>query len=279
MFGYLTVDSKSLSSQDKKRYQAFYCGLCRQLGLQFGYAGQMSLANDLVFLSILLSSLYEQPLYGQEEESGTMRCVLYPVRHSYVITPAAAYAADLNVVLAYYKCLDDIKDNRSAAAKKNAALLEKFLPQIKSRRPRQAEVIEKSLEQLNFMEKENVLNPDIPANCFGCLMAEIFVMDKEDSFSPALRRMGAALGRFIYLMDACNDLHSDLKKGRYNPLAARMDTDFKPVLMMMIGECTNEFEKLPLKRDAGILRNILYSGVWMKYKRGKKDSYKGDNKA
>ncbi|MCL2879476.1 MAG: DUF5685 family protein [Treponema sp.] len=268
MFGYLTVDSKLLSAEDKNRYRAFYCGLCRQLGLQFGAAGQGKLANDLVFVTVLLSSLYEL-----EEESGGMRCIINPVRHHYVITSAAAYAADLNVVLAYYKCLDDIKDDRSVRAGKTAALLEKFLPQIKTRRRCQCEAIEKSMEQLDLIEKDDVLNPDVPANCFGELMAELFIMN-EDDFSPVLRCMGAALGRFIYLMDACNDLHADLKKGRYNPLAARMDTDFRPVLMMMIGECTKEFEKLPLKRDAGILRNILYSGVWMKYKRGKE----GDDK-
>ena len=264
MFGYITVDSESLSAEEKKRFRAVYCGLCRQLGLQFGVIGQTSITYDCAFVAMLLASLYEMA-----ENSGELRCVPHPARrHTYVITPATEYAADLNIVLAYYHHLDDVKDDRSIIAGKKATLLKKHLPHIKNRRLRQYEAIEKSLEQLARIEKENILNPDIPANCFGELMAELLVMH-EDEFSPALRRMGAALGRFIYLLDACNDLHRDIKKGRYNPLIAQMDTRFKPVLMLMMGECTKEFETLPLKRDAHILRNILYSGVWTKYKREK----------
>ena len=78
--------------------------------------------------------------------------------------------------------------------------------------------------------------------------------------------MGAALGRYIYLLDAVNDLKADIKKQRYNPLIAQMETDFTPMLTVMMAECTKEFEKLPIERDKHILQNILYSGVWQKYR-------------
>ena len=82
--------------------------------------------------------------------------------------------------------------------------------------------------------------------------------------------MGAALGRFIYLMDAYDDLPRDLKKGSYNPLKPIADTpDYEDrcldALTMHIAECTEVFEMLPILRDAGLMRNILYSGVWTKY--------------
>lgn len=96
-------------------------------------------------------------------------------------------------------------------------------------------------------------------------MGEVFVW-KEDEYEATLRNMGAALGRFIYLLDAVNDLKADIKKQRYNPLITQMHTDFEPVLTMLIGECAALFEKLSLEQDIHILRNVIYSGVWTKYK-------------
>lgn len=36
----------------------------------------------------------------------------------------------------------------------------------------------------------------------------------------------------------------------------------------MLGYTSNAFEFLPLIQDASLLRNILYSGIWLKYNRG-----------
>ena len=82
--------------------------------------------------------------------------------------------------------------------------------------------------------------------------------------------MGAALGRFIYVMDAYDDLAEDEKRGRFNPLLElRKREDFeemcKKILVLHIAECAREFEKLPIVNDANLLKNVLYSGVWTKY--------------
>jgi hypothetical protein len=84
--------------------------------------------------------------------------------------------------------------------------------------------------------------------------------------------MGAALGRFIYLLDASNDLRADIKKQRYNPLVAQTQRDFTPLLTMMMAECTAAFDKLPITRDSGVLRNVLYSGVWQSYRHRNTDT-------
>ena len=97
-------------------------------------------------------------------------------------------------------------------------------------------------------------------------MGELFVWDEGDALAPALRRFGEGLGRFIYVMDACLDLPEDLKHRKYNPLTCLAGDDFEPLLTMLIGACAQEFEALPLHRDEGLLRNILYSGVWGKYR-------------
>lgn len=262
MFGYITIDSKSLTKEENEHYHSIYCGLCHQLGERYGNIGRATLTYDMTFVTILLSSLYEL-----DESFGLQRCVRHPLgKQPYSLTKAVEYAADMNIFLAYYQALDDLNDDNSAAAGKKSKQLEKYIPQIRESYPRQCETIENCLKELGRMEKADELNPDIPANCFGVLMGETLVW-REDEYASTLRRMGAALGRFIYLLDASNDLIADIKKQRYNPLVAQMDTDFTPILTMMISECAAEFEKLPITRDSRILRNILYSGVWTKYKK------------
>ncbi|MDD3214137.1 MAG: DUF5685 family protein, partial [Eubacteriales bacterium] len=98
---------------------------------------------------------------------------------------------------------------------------------------------------------------------------EIFVY-RNDYWAVPLRKLGEGLGRFIYLMDAYDDLPADLRRKRYNPLAKYRDqpdyeTLLKDSLTLLIAECTQAFELLPLVQDVDILRNILYSGVWMRY--------------
>ena len=93
--------------------------------------------------------------------------------------------------------------------------------------------------------------------------------------------MGFYLGKFFYLMDAFEDLPEDVEKGLYNPLTklwsehAEDPGTFSGIcgqmLEMMISECSSAFEQLPCLQEVDILRNILYSGVWMKYRKLMKD--------
>lgn len=106
------------------------------------------------------------------------------------------------------------------------------------------------------------------------MFGEIFVM-REDLWSPSLRRLGFFLGKFIYLMDAWEDLPKDLVSRSYNPWRhipeeKREETSLQ-VLNMMMSECSLAFERLPIIENTGILRNILYSGVWNKYKQIKEN--------
>jgi hypothetical protein len=215
----------------------------------------------MTFLAMLMSSLYEL-----EETRGSRYCVRHPVkRRPYAFTPATAYAADMNAILSYYQRLDDWKDNHNLIAKEKSRQLEKCLPRAKEANPRQYMAIADALRRLGEMENANELNPDLPANCFGELMGSLFVW-RDDEYAETLWRMGSSLGRFIYLLDAVNDLKADIKKRRYNPLVAQLETDFTPMLTLMMAECTAKFEKLSIRRDKHILQNILYSGVWQKYR-------------
>jgi hypothetical protein len=233
----------------------------------------------MTFLSILLSSLYN---LGEQQENCV--CTVRPIPHPCIGNEVVSYCADMNLILAYYQALDDWKDDKKKRAKQKSDALAKYLPEINKKWPRQCRVIAEKLKDLSEMEKANELNPDLPMNCFGELLGELFLWPPGiaacnanpsgaaapgsgfPEYTAPLKAMGAALGRFIYLLDACNDLKRDIKKQRYNPLVAQGGGDFTPLLTMMMAECTRAFDELPVNRDSGILRNVLYSGVWQSYR-------------
>ena len=100
-------------------------------------------------------------------------------------------------------------------------------------------------------------------------MGHIMIYDN-DSFKDDLYQLGFYLGKFIYLLDAYDDIEEDIKKNHYNPLKGKyQNTDFEEkyvnILEMMMSECSFYFEKLPIIENSEILKNIIYSGVWTKY--------------
>lgn len=276
MFGYVVASWKELTKEQQDRYGAVYCGICRRIQAQSGSAARLGLSYDMAFLALLLMSLYEP-----EETSGKDACVLHPLKHRpWIDNRFVRYAADMNVVLAYYNCLDDWQDDGKRSAKKMARILEKSLPDIEARYPRQCGAIREGIAKLSQLEKANCANPDEPAGVFGSLMAQILTFE-EDMWAPDLMQLGDSLGRFIYLLDAALDYDKDKRKEKYNPyLAMGTGKDWprwKEYLLLTIGRATAAFEKLPLVQDKALLDNILYSGVWMNYKRSGKEEGSTDD--
>lgn len=277
MFGFVTANIKELTAEEKLRYTAVYCGICRNIRLSSGQVARLSLSYDMTFLALLHMSLYEP-----EEGGGGNACCLHPIqKRPWVDNEYVRYAADMNIALAYYNCLDDWADDHSVTAKSMASYLEKSMPQIQNRYPRQCQAIESCIQALSALEKENCSNPDEPANCFGQLMAELFVCH-EDLWAPSLREMGISLGRFIYLADAAVDYSRDKRKHKYNPfIAMGMAEDqekWDEYLILAMGRCTDHFERLPLVQDKRILDNILYSGVWTAFRRKGKEAERADDR-
>ena len=272
MFGLVTASLSELTQEQKLRYNGVYCGICRSIRAGEGQLCRLGLSYDMTFLALLHMSLYEP-----EEASGTRACILHPVKPKpWVECRAVRYAADMNVALAYYKFLDDWNDDKNPAARVAANLFGRHIPALKEAYPRQCGAIEDCIRELSRLESENCRNPDEPANCFGRLMAELMV-SVEDIWAPNLRQVGHNLGRFIYLADAAIDYRADVKKNKYNPLAALGPEDpkkWEEYLVLAMAACTDGYERLPLVQDKALLDNILYSGVWMGYRRAWKESRK-----
>ncbi len=271
MFGFVTANLKELTEEQKQRYSAVYCGICRQIRQRASNASRLSLSYDMAFLALLLMSLYEP-----REEGGSRACCLHPVHpRPWTDNEYIRYSADMNVALAYYSCLDNWNDEHSLAARSMAGILEKHCQPIAQLYPRQWAAIGSSIAELSRLEQENCENIDAPANCFGRLMGELLVY-REDLWAEDLRALGMALGRFIYLADAAVDYDKDKRKHRYNPFLA-MDTGrdwprWEEYLVLAMGRATAYFEKLPLVQDKPLLDNILYSGVWTNFRKKAGDS-------
>ena len=177
----------------------------------------------------------------------------------------------MNLILAYYHLVDDWEDEHKASALIGSKALKRRVQKAIQKYPRQCRVIREELQNLSIYEKNGSTMIDEPAGCFGRLMAEIFIY-REDHWAEKLRCMGFYLGKYIYIMDAYDDLDNDLKEGSYNPLKnICREPDYEErcrnMLCMMLGEASVAFEQLPLLVDIDILRNILYDGVWKRYRK------------
>ena len=271
MFGFVTASFRELSKEDRSRYGAVYCGICRSIGDAGSQIARLGLRYDMAFLALLLMSLYEP-----EDSVQQGRCLLHPFKkRPWVDNEYVRYAADMNIALAYYNCMDDWQDDGNHAKKWLADQLRPHLPPIEARFSRQCAAIATCIEKLAALEKANCADPDLCANCFGELMAQLLVY-KDDLWSEDLREMGQALGRFIYLADAAVDYRKDARRQRYNPYIA-MDSptgwpQWEQYLVLAMGRCCQYYEKLPLVQDKSLLDNILYSGVWTNFRQKRKEA-------
>lgn len=264
MFGYVMPDRKELKIKDWETYQSYYCGLCRILKKNYHFYGALSLNYDMTFLGVFLSGLYEP-----ESSRRVHRCMLHGGQKRYELhNVCLEYAADMNILLAYYKCLDDWRDEHHVLRAGYAGILGHSFRKIRQRYPQKVEKVQAALEKLAQLEKAGSTDLDQLSGCFGTVCAELFLYDAQ--WEELLYRFGCYLGKYIYLLDACDDLEEDWKKGRFNPLLSyRGREDFEgwlyELLNMTIAQACRSFEKLPIIENVDILRNILYAGVWQKY--------------
>lgn len=265
MFGYVTAYKPELKMKDFYKYKAYYCGLCKVLREKHGFLGQLTLTYDMTFLVILLHSLYESDMNFEEH-----RCVVHPAKKQKMLyNEITEYAADMNIVLIYFHFVDDWKDEKSKAGLVGVRAFRKTYLEIEKKYPKKCRIIRSCLKKLQACEEQKEENIDITARYFGELMAELLTY-RQDVWKKTLRRMGFYLGKFIYILDAYDDVEQDLESGSYNALISLYgEPDFdercKEMMTYVLAECTSQFERLPCIEDADILRNILYVGVWEKY--------------
>ena len=265
MFGYLTGCRDELKIKDERTYKAWYCGICEELKKRHGQLSRFTLTYDMTFLALLLQGVYED-----STEQGQKKCLPHPFKKHPVITgEMTAYAADMNVLLAYYDILDDWEDERKPGAWIFCHTLRKTFEETAAKYPRQKQAIEDYLKALKTCESSGNRDIDLASGLTGKLMAEIF-SPREDALRDTLGRLGFHLGKFIYLMDAWEDVEKDTQTGNYNTFVGwaaeeNFDDRVYQLLLLIVSDAAREFEKLPIEENVDILRNILYCGIWSKY--------------
>lgn len=218
MFGYVRPSLGRLSQEDMARFSAMYCGLCRALGRRCGKAASLILNYDFTFLAVLLAEgEAEDPLHG--------RCVVHPLqgRDYFPGNDALDLAADCSVILAWWQLKDAIADSGGLAAKYRLAalLLKPAYERARRSRPDFDRSTRRQLEELSRLEAERCPSMDQAADTFALLLQSA-AGEVEDSVKRrVLEQMLYHLGRWIYLVDAADDLAEDFSSGSYNPLIYR----------------------------------------------------------
>ena len=270
MLGVMTVRKDELKFREFDRYRAFYCGLCRSIGKRCGSVCRLALSFEMTFLAMLHTALYES-----ETQMDFCRCVLHPIHRRQMLSGEAIdYCADLSAMVSYYDLRDGWEDERRIDKLAESALLKKAAKRAGDLHARQQDAVVRYVNQLHEVERRNEQNLDMAANLTGEMLAELYVM-REDMYARDLRELGFYLGKFIYLCDCYEDIERDQKQGNYNPLLSRKDQpsfieDCERMLSDMMARACMAFERLPILQDAEILRNILYSGIWLRFENATK---------
>ncbi|MBC8060647.1 MAG: hypothetical protein H7Y18_08270 [Clostridiaceae bacterium] len=277
MFGYVTACKMELKIKDFEKYKAYYCGVCKAIKVNFGNLPRLALNYDMTFLAILLDSFEESSCKYVRQ-----RCIAHPVKKRVVIIENSSldYAAFCNVALVYYKLLDNVKDDNSAKSKVYSFFLKNYLKGSKVELIPTMQFIEKSLNQLSFLESEpKGKTLDEFCDPFAELTAFIissFYKDKE--FYEDLYKVGYNLGKWIYLIDALDDLEKDMKEKKFNAIDKSFNEDDLPyeefykkienridfVLVACAAKCDESLKGLPIKKNLDILNNILKYGLMEK---------------
>ena len=267
MFGYVRINKMDLTFREYDYYKGYYCGLCKYLKENHGEISRLSLNYDITFLIVILTAIYKVKSTITEE-----RCIANPLKKKMrIVNEITEYAASMNILLSYYKLEDNLYDDNGIKDRLAYGIYKGKLKKAYDKYPEKAEYIRKQLSDLRKLENEKSKSIDRVSNTFGNLMGEIFVF-KNDEYEQNLRNIGFNLGKYIYILDAYEDLEEDYEKGRYNPFIDYIDKkdELKKkvdrLISMSLGIVARNIESLNLEFNKSIIDNIIYSGVYLRYK-------------
>ncbi len=273
MFGYVKVNSAELKVKEYEMYRGAYCGLCRSMGKCTGQCSRMSLSYDFVFLVMTRVALTDTKISFTPR-----RCLAHPLKKRSVMDKndqldVCAYAAAL---LSYHKTRDDLTDEKGL--KKLKARL--TYPFVRSWRKKALRVgfgeldvrLSDALGRLAALERQGLQSVDAPARIFGEMLSDICAYGLEGKEERIARALGRCVGKWIYIIDALDDLPEDKKKQRYNPFLLlyggvspsreQLDLIYDSLkLELLEAEGAMDLLDTELLYIKNIMENILYLGM------------------
>lgn len=254
-------------------YKSIYCGLCKQLGDTYGYFAHFTLSYDFTFLAAVSM--------GLKDDKVTYKKRICPVNPLTRKTCACA-VADLSftgataMIMGYYKIIDELKDSRFID-KIKAAFIYPFVALFR----RKAKKIYPEIEQIvgvamsqQFEIEKSKPNVDQAADPSANAMGHICeLLGKNETETRVLYRFGYLIGRWVYLMDALDDLEKDIKEKNFNaflvheslPLSDKQMQQIKmqatQTINLTIAQIISTYELLHFEQYKSIIDNIIYLGL------------------
>ena len=270
MFGYVLPSQERLSEEAKKQFQAVYCGLCHTLGKRYGLTSRMILNYDLVFLAMLLQD-------GPAERC-EKTCIAHPIKKRVCNCRSASLetAADMSVILSWWQIQDGIADHglwKGLKYRLAALFLRRAYKKARQFQPGFDGRTQEHLRELAALEKENEPSLDKPADTFARLLADTAQEVSQPIKRRVLETLLYHLGRWIYLVDAADDLEKDMKCGAYNPLPLRyglsggkLSDEAKGALGQTLDSSVQTmaaaFELWDFGENAETIRAVVYEGLY-----------------
>lgn len=262
MFGYIRPLECELKVREQAEYRGYYCGLCKSIGARYGQLERLSLSYDCAFLAALLSAISGGA--GFSRGNCGPRC--YRGKRAIAnASPALDYAADVNILLAWYQAADDAADDRSAKALAARLAFSRAYRKAAKRHPELDRAIRDNTERLHVLERAHTASTDEPSDTFGKTLSAVILHAPmlPQSERQAAEWMFYNLGRWIYLIDAWDDREKDEKSGGYNPfLITKMEPERARFLLnVTLNEVSKAYDLLNLQQPSGLLDNIIRLGL------------------
>jgi hypothetical protein len=270
MFGYLAPLKSELKMREFEVYNAYYCAICHAVKRRYGELPRLMLSYDAVLIAILAENFFSK---GKEPAFNTFRCFNNPLKKRNEVLPSEGieYAADVMVFLGWLSLRDRKTDGDAENLCKKIATItgEVFIRKAghkaSVRLGEKSHVLSECLEEQQILESAREESLDKAADPTGRMMAELL------DFSPAgahpqshdLRELGYHLGRYIYIIDAIDDLEKDKGSGAYNPLILRPEPQeaLKRAVLLDLSRVCELTDQLNLAHNKGIIDNITYLGL------------------
>jgi len=269
LLGYIKSYKPDLKVKDYEIYKGIYCSLCKRLGKSYSPIAQLLLNYDYTFLLLLKLSISSScPSFKIK------RCHYNPLVKCKTCSGKnndLDFCSDTAVIMSYYKVKDNIVDSRII---KKIAMCFSF-PFIalmhwkaKRRLPEVEKIVCQAMKEQRAIEMNKECGIDIAADPTAKALSSIFIAGENDEQRiTILRRLGYLIGRWIYIIDAVDDLNDDLKNNNFNPfyITEKYNEEFceyaRQLLNTTAGEAALAFELLDIYRFKPILENIIYDGL------------------
>lgn len=268
MFGYVLPQKSEMKVKDFENYRAYYCGVCKQLQMSYGFVSRFFLNYDLVFLAVITDALSgEQPCVqcnGCFANPLAKRCTFYSTKGLHL-------ASDGLVMLTYHKLCDNLVDEgffKRIGYSVAKPFIRHLYKKAAAKHPQVDALLTQQMQLDQQMAEKKVDNVDVACDPSAKMCSALFALAAQDEAQERiLSRLGLFAGQVIYLLDAAEDYPEDKAKGRYNVFVQAGLTHQQAIELtktrcnMAAGEIARCYNLLGLQQYKPILDNIFFLGV------------------